>query len=87
MSEQTTTVTSHPGAVSVVVGQLSRRQARAARRAQLIDNAEVIRKAIAVGLGELDALDSIDREEHRLIVGLASQLAVLGSVLEQAAEA
>lgn len=66
---------------------LSLRMARAARRAQLIDNAELIRTSVADTLSTLDDLDATDRDQHALIVLATSQLAILQSVLENVAEA
>ncbi|MGB7235863.1 MAG: hypothetical protein WBD41_07725 [Rhodococcus sp. (in: high G+C Gram-positive bacteria)] len=70
-----------------VTPTVSVRMARAARRAQLVDNAELIRKSVASTLTTLDEHETTSREQHTLIVLAASQLAVLQSVLESVAEA
>lgn len=52
-----------------------------------MDNAELIRKSVAETLTQLDERDDVTREQHALIVLATSQLAILESVLEAAAEA
>lgn len=72
--------------VGAINGRRALRQGREARRAQLVDNAEVIRQALKMAVDELHETD-VDRNQHKLITHLAYQLSLLGAVLENVAEA
>ncbi|KQU44363.1 hypothetical protein ASG84_25475 [Rhodococcus sp. Leaf278] len=72
--------------VGVINGRRAVRMVREAKRAQLIDNAELIRRAAKAALDQLAETD-VSRNQHQLIVQIGYQLSLLEGVLENVAEA
>ncbi|OZD74861.1 hypothetical protein CH273_25565 [Rhodococcus sp. 05-339-2] len=72
--------------VGVINGRRVVRMVREAKRAQLIDNAEVIRRAAKSALDQLAETDDA-RDQHKLITHIGYQLSLLEAVLENVAEA
>ncbi|OZF28406.1 hypothetical protein CH296_20055 [Rhodococcus sp. 14-2496-1d] len=72
--------------VGVINGRRAVRMVREAKRAQLIDNAELIRRAAKSAVDQLAETD-VDRDQHKIITHIAYQLSLLEGVLENVAEA
>lgn len=72
--------------VGVINGRRAVRMVREAKRAQLLDNAELIRRAAKDALDQL-AETEVSRDQHKFIVQIGYQLSLLDGVLENVAEA